>query len=116
MFMLAAAANASTLVGIGDQGAATFRDPLFAPLAVGISRVVVPWNAVRTEPARPAEWADAAREAGVDPIVAFGHAAGDACPASPCALPALAEYREAFLELRARYPWIHTFTPWNEPN
>lgn len=114
--LLAAPPAGATIVGIGDQNASSFADPLFKPLSVGHSRVVVPWNAVHLQTDRLDAWVDGSNDAGIEPIIAFGHAATDACPNAPCTLPSVDQYREAFLDFRARYPWVLTFTPWNEPN
>jgi hypothetical protein len=99
---------------VGDQEPNMFSDPLFAPLRMRIARLVVPWNATHSRPV--GEWLTAARHAGVDPLVAFGHARGDRCPESPCRLPSVREYKARFRSFRRRFPWVRTITPWNEPN
>ncbi|MEA2316366.1 MAG: hypothetical protein QOD44_555 [Solirubrobacteraceae bacterium] len=91
-----------------------FADPLFVSLRVQIARRVVPWDAMRSRAVRV--WLAAARRAGVDPLVAFGHARGDRCPDSPCRLPGLRAYKARFRAFRRRFPWVRTITPWNEPN
>ena len=102
------------LLGVGDQAASMFADPLFAPLRVRIARLVVPWDAMRSRAVWA--WLTAARRADVDPLVAFGHARGDRCPDSPCRLPSLRAYQSRFRAFRRRFPWVRTITPWNEPN
>ena len=91
-----------------------FADPLFVPLRVRIARLVVPWDAMRSRAVRA--WLTAARRAGVEPLVAFGHAHGDRCPDSPCRLPSLREYQARFRAFHRRFRWVRTITPWNEPN
>jgi hypothetical protein len=102
------------LLGIGDQAASMFADPRFAALRVPIARLVVPWDAMRSRAV--GDWLAAARRAGVDPLVAFGHADGDRCPDSPCRLPTVREYKARFRAFRRRFPRVRTITPWNEPN
>jgi hypothetical protein len=104
------------LLAIADQKPQTFSDPLFRKLGVARSRLNTPWNSIFTEPARLGAWLQAARDAGVEPLVAFEHARGDACPAQPCRLPGVAEYTRAVSAFHRRYPWVHLLQPWNEAN
>jgi len=100
-------AGSGPLVGIADQKPQTFSDPLFRRLGVGRSRLNTPWNSIFTEPGRLAGWLQAARSAGVEPLVAFEHARGDACPAQPCTLPPVAQYSKAIAAFHRTYPWVH---------
>jgi Glycosyl hydrolase catalytic core len=114
-----ASASAGPVVGIGDPPAmapSDLTDPLFMPLGIKTQRIVLPWNAVETEPVLLEQWAGAVRDIGIDPLVVFGASRGDRCPNSPCRLPTDAEYTADFQILRHDYPWLRTFTPWNEPN
>jgi hypothetical protein len=110
------APGTSALLGIADQKPQTFSDPLFRRLGVARSRLNTPWNSIFTESSRLNEWLQAARAAGVEPLVAFEHARGDACPAQPCPLPSVAEYAKAVSAFHRRYPWVHLLQPWNEAN
>jgi hypothetical protein len=110
------APGTGALLAIADQKPKTFSDPLFRKLGVARSRLNTPWNAIFTEPARLGAWLNAARAAGVEPLVAFEHARGDACPAKPCGLPSVAEYTKAVSAFHGRYPWVHLLQPWNEAN
>ena len=103
-------------LGISDQNSATFTDPRFAPLRLRHARFVTPWNAIWADPAGLDAWLGAARSAGVQPLVSFEHARGDRCPDRPCTAPSLIQFVEAFAAFRARYPWIHEYSPWNEAN
>jgi hypothetical protein len=107
---------AAVTVGIGDQRASTFSDPHFRALGVRSARLVIPWNEVYENPQRVDEWLAAAAAAGVRPHVAFEHARGTLCPLAPCSLVPVSEYAAAFEAFRARWPWVTTFTPWNEAN
>ena len=110
------AARNGPFVGISDQSAETFGDPRFQALGIRYARLITPWDAITTEPDRLDAWLQAARSAGVEPLVAFNHRRGDACPAKPCGLPSVAEYRAMFAAFRAKYPWVRTVSPWNEAN
>lgn len=104
------------LVGVADQNAGTFAEPLFRDLGVRHTRLIVAWNAVLIDPSGLDAWIAAARDAGAEPLIAFNHADGDACPGSPCSLPSVAAYRNAFSAFRARYPDVRAIQPWNEAN
>ena len=110
------APGTGALLAIADQKPQTFSDPLFRKLGVARSRLNTPWNAIFTEPGRLGEWLNAARAAGVEPLVAFEHARGDACPAKPCGLPSVAAYTRAVSAFHRRYPWVRLLQPWNEAN
>ncbi len=111
-----AGAGAPPVVGISDQRATTFADPLFTALGMRTARLIAPWNAILTDPTRLAVWLGAAQAAGIEPLVSFGHAAEDKCPEAPCQAPTVAEYTAAFRAFRAAYPWVTTISPWNEAN
>lgn len=104
------------LLGIADEKPATFSDPLFRQLGVTRSRLNTPWNSIFTEPARLDAWLSAARAAGIEPLIAFEHARGDACPATPCGLPGVTAYTKAVTAFHQRYPWVRLLQPWNEAN
>src|SRR3954447_2816885 len=50
------------------------------------------------------------------PHVAFEHARGTNCPASPCTAPSRTQYGAAVRRFLARFPQVRTFTAWNEAN
>lgn len=104
------------LLAIADQKPTTFTDPRFRGLHIARSRLNTPWNSIFTEPARLNQWLAAARADGVEPLVAFEHARGDACPGQPCPLPSVAKYTHAVSAFHRRYPWVHLLQPWNEAN
>jgi hypothetical protein len=110
------AAGTGALLAIADQKPETFADPAFRRLGVARSRLNTPWNSIFTEPARLAAWLDAARAAGVEPLVAFEHGRGEPCPAQPCTLPSTTDYTRAVRAFHARYPWVRLLQPWNEAN
>ena len=93
-----------------------FTDPLFTALPVRTARLIAPWNSAFAEPEQLDQWLNAAREAGIEPLVAFEHARGGSCSYGPCGLPSADSYAAAVREFHRRYPWVKLITPWNEPN
>ena len=112
---LAPAAAARTVVGMGDQKPTLFSDPRFRWLRVHDARIVVSWDvmASKSERAWAATWLKGARRDGVQPLVAFGHGWTGAARHR---LPSVAAYRAAFVRFRRAYPWVRTYTAWNEAN
>ena len=111
------AARAKRLeVGIGDQNAAMFSDKRWEELSLKVARYVMPWNGLDTNRERVTAWFDAARKAGVRPLVAFNHSLGDQCPNHPCEAPTPEEFEQAFRKFHERYPWVKDVSPWNEAN
>lgn len=100
-------------VGIGEQGTAMFADPRFKALGIEKARLVTAYDATRVgfERALDDTWLRAARDAGVEPFVTFGHSR-----VHPHKLPSVAEFRAAFRAFRKRYPDVRVYAPWNEIN
>jgi hypothetical protein len=100
-------------VGIGEQGAAIFTDPRFKALGIDKARLVTAYDAVRVgfERGLVDTWLRAARGAGVEPFVTFGHSR-----VNPGRLPSVAEFRTDFRAFRKRYPQVRVYAPWNEIN
>src|SRR3954447_2877380 len=111
-----AAAHAATpVIGYGDQRAEMFSDPLFTPLGIRDSRVVVEWDTFRFagKTARLDAWMAAARAAHVRPLVAIEH---PWTPGRERLAPTSAQYTALVKRLRTRYREVRTFSPWNESN
>lgn len=103
-------------IGISDQQAATFTDPLFQVLRVKYARLVTPWNSIFSEPDRLDAWLQAARFNGARPLVSFSHARGDQCPKKPCKAPSAGQYKRAWTAFHKKYSWVKDISPWNEIN
>ena len=107
-------------VGISDQNAQTFSNPLFAPLGMHDARYVTPWDVMKDPTSYDAQqldaWLSAAHDAGVQPLISFDHSTGDDCPRRPCHRPTASQYRRMFDAFRAEYPDVTTISPWNEAN
>jgi hypothetical protein len=107
-------------LGISEQNATMFTDPLFAPLGVKYARYVTPWNVALTPGSYAAQqldkWITGARTAGVSALVSFEHLGTENCPHDPCVLPSKADYRAAIVAFHALYPDVTALSPWNEAN
>jgi hypothetical protein len=116
-FHLGVAASAGAVaVGLSDQQPGTFADPRVRALGLRYARLVVPWDAAISEPARVQAWLDAVAAAGMRPHVAFEHLRSERCPQAPCAIPSRARYRAAVAAFHRRFPAVRTLTTWNEAN
>jgi hypothetical protein len=111
---LACAAPAGALtVGIADNKADMFFDPRFTASGIGQARISVGWDALSSpwQTEQLDQWLSAARVAGVEPLVSFGHSRTDRR-----ALPTPERFLYEFRRFRARYPWVKEFATWNEAN
>ena len=106
------------LVGVGDQDASMFSDPLFTQLGIKRSRYFPSWNVAQKaqEAAWLDQWLAGAQAAGVEPLISFNVALGSACPKRPCTLPSVRQYTKAFKAFRKRWPQVKVVNPWNEAN
>jgi hypothetical protein len=110
--------EAAVLVGIGDQDASMFTDPLFEKLGVKRARYFPSWN-VALKPQEASwldQWLAQADATGTEPLISFSQALGSACPKKPCKLPSVGQYRRAFKAFRERWPQVKVVSPWNEAN
>jgi hypothetical protein len=113
--MSASAAQARLIVGIGDQKTEMFSDPRFARLRIHHARLVVPWDALNVtwQRAEVDAWMQAARDAHVQPLIAFTRSRRARLMRFR---PSVARFARTFRKFRRRYPWARVFTPWNEAN
>jgi polysaccharide biosynthesis protein PslG len=112
---LPAPAGARILVGLGDQHAATFGQPRVRALHLHTARLVLAWDWYRdgAQVAATDAWMQSVRGAGLRPLISFNR---NWRRSGLHRLPSLAQYRESFLRLRARYPDVVDFGAWNEAN
>jgi hypothetical protein len=110
--------EAAVLVGVGDQDASMFTDPLFTQLGVKRARYFPSWNvALKPEEAGWLDqWLAQAEASGTEPLISFFASIGSACPKKPCKLPTVRQYTKAFREFRERWPDVKVISPWNEAN
>ena len=106
-----ATAHAFT-VGISDQKTGMWQDPRFARLDIGQVRLLVSYDSVlRGDYSRYDAWMRAAHARGADVLLTINHSSDH-----PQRLPSVHQYRRTVRALRARYPWVHTMSAWNEAN
>jgi hypothetical protein len=110
--------DAAVLVGVGDQDASMFTDPLFTQLGVKRARYFPSWNVAQKpqEAIWLQQWLDQAQATGTEPLISFNVALGSACPKRPCKLPSVSQYTRAFKAFHKRWPQVKVVNPWNEAN
>lgn len=102
------------LIGLADNRPETFDDPRFAATGIRRVRVTVPFDDVAVGGFRRRvqdAYFRAARRRGVEPLVSFYRSS-----ANPGRLPSVAEFGRDFEAFRSRYPWVRSFSTWNEAN
>ena len=110
-----AAASARPLVGIGDQRAESYQDAGMRKLPLKTARLALAWD-WHEDPyliARTDAWVAAVEAARMRPLIAFNR---NWRRSGNRQVPSLKRYRYSFRLLRARYPHVREFSPWNEPN
>ena len=110
--------DAAVLVGVGDQDASMFTDPLFTQLGIKRARYFPSWD-VAQKPQEAGwldQWLAQAAATGTEPLISFNVALGSACPKRPCKLPSVRQYTRAFKAFRKRWPQVKVVNPWNEAN
>jgi hypothetical protein len=110
--------DAAVLVGIGDQDASMFTDPLYTQVGFKRARYFPSWNVALkpTEARWLDQWLAQAEATGTEPLISFFAALGSRCPKRPCKLPTVSEYTRAFKAFRKRWPRVKVVSPWNEAN
>ncbi len=127
LLLVPSAAQAKLTVGISENQPSLFSQPLFQQLDAKHVRVVASWNVMTSkddELPRLTQYLQAAQSQGIQPLVTFEHARGDAgiCKRranrrkSQCVLPSARAYERNFKLFRAAFPSVKTFAPFNEVN
>jgi hypothetical protein len=115
-------ADARYRIGIGEQNPAMFSSPAWQSLRLERARYIVPWNwRAAGREAEVAEFMNAARAHRQDVLVTFaaphGCFDGRRYSRSPaCRAPTAGAYRRAVRAFDDRYPWVRTYSAWNEVN
>src|SRR3954463_9548608 len=114
MLAVPATGHAYTL-GVSDQQASTFTNPLFAPLKIKASRYITPYDVMDSPADRDAltAWIDAARLAHQRILVHFerSHRSG-----RERRLPSVTEYKREIAKFHAAFPDVKEIGVWNEVN
>ncbi len=114
MLVVPATSHAYTL-GVSDQQASTFTNPLFAPLKMRAARYIAPYDLMSSPVDRDAAavWIGAAQLAGQRVLVHFerSHRRG-----RERRLPSVAEYKREIAKFHAAFPTVNEIGVWNEVN
>jgi hypothetical protein len=110
---LPAAASAKVIVGISDQSPGFFWDSKFQALNIHEARLVVPWDvasapAERGQLSAVATWLGSATAVHVTPLISFGD--------NHKSVPSVHQYAVAVNAFIKRFPQVHQYTAWNEPD
>jgi hypothetical protein len=124
MFAVPATAQAKYSVGIGEQNAAVFDNAAWKSAKLKRIRVMVPWD-WQKQPYQVAEttnWMNHAHAAKQDVLVAFTARRGCytngkyAKRKKACKAPSTSAYRKQFRAFDKAFPWVKTYSAWNEIN
>ena len=109
----AAALRRTVRIGIGDQKVDMFYDPRFKALGIRYARLAISWDVlhVQWQTKQLSYWLEAARVAGVTPLLSFEHSR-----VSRRSLPTPVRLRREFRRLRKAFPRVTTYATWNEAN
>jgi Glycosyl hydrolase catalytic core len=110
-----ASAGAYTL-GVSDQQAQTFTNPLFAPLKFKAARYITPYD-VMDSPADKAQWDawyTAATAAHQKILISFEHSHRSNSRAKKA--PSVAAFSSELKKFKKTYPNVKEISPWNEVN
>jgi hypothetical protein len=123
VLVAAGPADARYRLGISEQSAAMFASPPWQSLGLKRVRYIVPWDWATTtwQQGEVDAYVRAARASGQDVLVTFtAHRGcfdgGRYSRSSVCAAPSASAYRKAFRAFDDRYPWVRTYSAWNEVN
>lgn len=109
------AASSRPVVGISDQLAKTFYNPLYAPLKMKTARYIAPYDALSD--AKQAklldDWIVGARLQKAKILVSFEHSRTAGKEAK---MPSISEYTKELKAFKAKYPDVKDISPWNEVN
>jgi hypothetical protein len=114
--LLAPSAAPAASVGISDQQARVFSDPLFAPLKFKEARYITPYDVIGDPSEEPklAAWIAAATAARQKILVSFEHSRRSTSRARK--MPTVSSYKAALKRFKAKYPKVKEISPWNEAN
>jgi hypothetical protein len=102
-------------VGVADQKSDMFGDQRFLGLGVRYARRSVSWDVTRDArlTAELDAWLQGAREAEVEPLITFARSHR---PGRRRVQPNAQQYEREVRAFKAKWPWVRTFSTWNEVN
>src|SRR6185503_19881351 len=112
--VLCAPASANYRVGLSEQNAATFDQPLWQGLKLKRVRYVVPWDLYKGDgTAEVGGFMNAARAHNQDVLVMFTarrgcYTNGKYSRSSACKAPSKKTYPTAFKKFKTAFPWVKT--------
>jgi hypothetical protein len=120
----AAPASASYRVGLGEQNPQMFDSPAWRSLKLKRVRYLVPWDYAKHRGQRDEVnyYMTLARQAKQDVLVTFTarrgcySASGRYSKKKACRAPSAKAYKKAFLAFDKAFPWVKTYSAWNEIN
>ena len=121
--VLVPSAEAKYRVGVGDQNAAMFDSARWQSLKLKRTRYIVPWNWNKDagQTAEVTAYMNRARAARQQVLVAFTARRG--CwngrrysRSKACRAPSAKAYRSSFRAFDNAFPWVKTYSAWNEVN
>jgi hypothetical protein len=122
LLVVAAPAAARYRIGVGEQSPEMFGTPAWQQLGLRDVRYLVPWDYARTGGAAEVDtfmsFARAYRQRVLVTFTAHRgcYVEGRYSRAAVCRAPSGRAYRAAFREFDDRYPWVRTYSAWNEVN
>src|SRR5215210_6085173 len=122
--VVAAPASARYRVGLGEQDPAMFDTPAWQSLKLERVRYLVPWDYAKHRGQRDEVeyFMGRARQAKQDVLVAFTarrgcySARGRYSKKKVCRAPSQSRYRRAVRNFDKKFPWVKTYSAWNEIN
>jgi hypothetical protein len=122
--VVAAPASAKYRVGLGEQNPQMFDAPSWQSLKLKRVRYLVPWDYAKHPGQRDEAnfFMSRARANGQDVLVTFTASRGCYLPSGryskkkACRAPSTKAYKKAFLAFDKAYPWVRTYSAWNEIN
>jgi hypothetical protein len=109
------ATHAAYRVGISDQLASTFTNPLYKPLKLSVARYITPYDVTRdrVQLAKLDAWIKGARGARQRILISFEHSRRKGRERR---LPSVAEFTREMRRFKKAYPFVREISPWNEVN
>ncbi len=121
--ILAPAADANYRVGISEQNPSMFSQPAWQSLKLKRVRYIVPWDYYKDagQHGEVIGFMDTAHAAKQDVLIAFTarrgcYTNGKYSRSSACKAPSTSAYKSAVTRFHKEFPYVKTFSPWNEEN
>jgi Glycosyl hydrolase catalytic core len=119
--LVAPAAEAKYRVGLSEQSASMFDNSRWQSLKLKRARYIVPWDWQRSNQGEVEAYMNRARAARQDVLVTFTASRG--CfngrrysKRKSCRAPSAGKYRRSFRAFDNKFPWVKTYSGWNEVN